>query len=337
MRSASSGLCGLLAALLLPLALVSVWLHTVVADTGEYLARTDPLAAETEVRAAVEVVLVDELLPRVDLAALGDVLRTAGDVPGVDVPGLDVPDLAGDLDERLEQLRDDLGPLLERARTDAAGAAEELVRRVVAVVVASDAFPGLWSTAQRAGHREVLSVLSSAQPLEPGQRVRVPLDPFVDAVADRLAGLGPQLGGSFSGLSVALPLARADDLEAARVGYRLLEGTWPLLPVAAVVLALAAVVLARRRLRALALLGGLAALLCLGLLLVLGTGKDVLLDQGSSAAVRSLAGRVVDAVAEDLRDAAAAGVLAGGAVLLAAAVLGLLRRSGAARRRTVAE
>lgn len=340
MRSALSGLCGLLAGLLLPLALVSVWLHTVVADTGEYLARVDPLAAEPEVREAVEEVLVDGMLQRVDLAALGDRLQTAVDVPGLDLtlPGLpaDLPALPGDLDERLEQLRDEVGPLLEQARSDATGAAEELLRRVVGAVVASDAFAVLWSTAQRAGHNQVVSVLSSAQPLEAGEQVLVPLDVFVEAVQAQVRGLGLQLEDTLDGLSLALPLASADDLEAARIAYRLLERLWLVLPAAAVVLALGAVVLAGRRLRTLAVLGGLAALLCLGLLVVMGLAKDVVLDRGQSEAARTLTDRMLDALGADLRDTAVTGVLVGCAVLVAAALLGLLVRAGRALRRTVA-
>ena len=335
MRSFLSGLSGLLAALLLPLALVSVWLHTVVADTGAYLARVDPLAAEARVRDAVEDVLVEGIRQRVDLAAVGERLQTSLDARALDLPFAlpDVPDLPGDLDDRLAQLREEVGPLLDEAGGDAVAAAEELLRRVVAAVVGSDAFTTLWSTAQRAGHSEVVAVLGSAEPLRVGEQVVVPLDAFVDAVRDQLTGLGLQLQDALDGLSLALPLASADDLEAARVAYQLLERLWLLLPVAAVVLALLAVALARRRLRALAVLGGAAALLCLALLATTGLARGLLLDSSPSASVRLLTGRMADVVTADLRDAAVTGVLAGAAVLVAAAVLGLVVR---AIRRTVA-
>lgn len=341
MRSALSGLCGLLAALLLPLALVSVWLHTVVADTEEYLARVDPLAAERRVQDAVEELLVEQVLQRVDLGAVGEQLSAAGEGfdPPFALPGLpeDLPDLPGDLDERLQQLRDEVAPLVEQAGSDAVGAAEELVRRVVAAVVGSDAFTDLWNTAQRAGHSEVVSVLSSPAPLRVGSQVVVPLDAFVAAVRDQLAGLGPalgsQLGAALDGLSLSLPLASADHLESARVVYRVLERLWLLLPVAAVVLALLALALARRRLRTLAVLGGLAALLCTGLLAAVGLGKQLVLDGSPTASARVITGRMVDALSVDLRDAAVTAVLVGAALLVAAAVLGVVVR---AVRRTVA-
>ena len=333
MRSALGGLCGLLAAVLLPLALVSVWLHTVVADTGEYLARVDPLAAEQRVRDAVEDVLVEGLLQRVDVAALADQLEAQAGVD-LDLPFAlpAVPDLPGDLDDRLDQLRDEVGALLEEAGGDATAAAQELVRRVVATVVASDAFARLWSAAQRAGHSEVVSVLGSPDPLQAGDRVVVPLDAFVDAVREQLAALGLQVEAALEGLTVSVPLVAADDLEGARVAYQVLERLWLLLPVAAVALALVAVALARRRLRTLAVLGGLAALLCLGLLALMGVGRGLLLGSTDSEAARVLTGRVVDAVGADLRQAAIVGVLAGVAVLVVAAVLGLAVR---AVRRTV--
>ena len=333
MRRALGGLCGLLAAVLLPLALVSVWLHTVVADTGEYLARVDPLAAEQRVRDAVEDVLVEGLLQRVDVAALADQLEAQAGVD-LDLPFAlpAVPDLPGDLDDRLAELRDEVGALLDEAGGDAAAAAQELVRRVVATVVASDAFARLWSAAQRAGHSEVVSVLGSPDPLQVGDRVVVPLDAFVDAVREQLAALGLQVEAALEGLTVSVPLVAADDLEGARVAYQVLERLWLLLPVAAVALALVAVALARRRLRTLAVLGGLAALLCLGLLALMGVGRGLLLGSTDSEAARVLTGRVVDAVGADLRQAAIVGVLAGVAVLVVAAVLGLAVR---AVRRTV--
>ncbi len=326
MRSALAGLSGLLAALLLPLALVSVWLHTVVADTEEYLARVDPMAAEARVREAVGDVLVDGLLQRVDVEALGDRLQASVEVPDLGLP-FDVPDLPGDLDERLAELRDEVGPLLEDAAGDATAAAQELVRRLVRAVVESDAFARLWRAAQEAGHGEVVSVLSSADPLEARDRLVVPLDAFVDAVREQLAALGLPLESALDGLSVALPLASADDLEEARVVYRVLERSWLLLPVAAVVLALLALALARRRLRTLGVLGALAVAVCLAVLGVVGVGRELLLDASPSGAARVVTARMADAVSVDLWDAAGTGVLAGAAAVVVAFVLGLVVRT----------
>jgi hypothetical protein len=325
-RAALAGLSGLAAALLLPLALVSMWLHTVVADTGEYLARVDPLAAEGRVRAAVEDVLVEGLLQRVDVAALGERLQAALDVPGLDL-GFDLPELPGDLDERLAEVLDDLGPLLEEARGDATAAAQDLVRRVVTAVVGSDSFADLWRAAQEAGRSEVVSVLSSPDPLEEGTLVVVPLDAFVDAVREQIAGLGLPLDEALEGLSLGLPLASADDLEGARVAYRVLERLWLLLPVAVVGLALLALVLARRRVRTLGVLGALAAVVCLALLAAAGVGRGLLLDASPSASARLITGRMVDAVSGDLRDAAVTGVLIGVSVVAVAFLLGLVVRA----------
>lgn len=325
MRSALAGLCGLAAAVLLPLALVSVWLHTVVTDAEDYLARVDPLAAEQRVQEAVEDVLVEGVLQRVDVTALGDRLQASVDAPDLDLP-FDVPELPGDLDERLAELRDQVGPLLERAGGDATAAAQELVRRVVRAVVGSDAFSALWRAAQQEGHSEAVSVLSSPDPLQAGQRVVVPLDPFVDAVREQVAGLGVQLEGTLDGLSLALPLASSDDLEVVRVAYRVLERLWLVLPVMAGGLAVLAVVLARRRLRALGVLGALAALACLALLALTGLGRELLLDASPSDSARVITGRMVEAVSGDLRDAAVTGVLIGAAVVLAAFVLALVVR-----------
>ena len=289
MRSALSGLCGLLAALLLPLALVSVWLHTVVADPEEYLARVEPLARDERVREAVGDMLVAEVQPLLEQAAGDDAANAA--------------------------------------------AAQELVRRVVAAVVDGGSFAPLWSTAQRAAHHEVVSVLDSPEPLRRGDQVVVPLDAFVRAAREQLAELGLQLDDRLDGLSLALPLASARELETARVVYRVLEPLWLLLPVAAVVLALLSVGLARRRLRTLAVLGGLSSLLCLGLLVALGLARGLVVGTSPSPSAEVLTGRTFEAVSADLRGAAVTGVLVGLAVLVVAAVLGLVVR---AVRRTAA-
>jgi hypothetical protein len=346
-RSAVSALCGLVAAVLLPVALVAVWLHAVVADRDAYLARVDPLAGEQRVRGAVQDVLVDQLLARVDLTALGAALQSAADTPGLDLSSAlpVVPELPGDLDDRLRQLREEAGPLLDRAATDAPGAAEELVHRVVAAVVGSDAFAMLWRAAQRAAHREVVAVLDSPAPVQAGARFVVPLDVFVGAVQEQVAGLGlglgqqlgQQLEGSADGFSLALPLPAADHLASISLTYRVLVHTWLLFPVAAVVLAAGCLVLARRRRRTLARLGVLAALGCVGLLLLTALGRRLLLHGSPSGSARLLAGWTADAVTADLRHAAVVGVLVGVGVLVLAALLGLLARGGQARRRTVGD
>ena len=333
MRGAAAGLSGLAAALLLPLALVSVWLHTVVADTDDYLSRADPLATEERVRDAVEEVLVAGVLQRVDVAALGDRLQAAVEVPDLGLP-FEIPELPGDLDDRLAELRDEVGPLLEQAGGDAAAAGQELVRRVVDAVVSSDAFTSLWRAAQRTAHSEVVSVLDSPDPLEADERIVVPLDAFVDAVRDQLAGLGLPFEAALEGLSLTLPLASAHDLEGARIAYRLLEGLWQVLPAAAIALALLTVALARRRLRALGVLGALAVLACLALLAAIGLGRQLLREASPSDAARVITGRMADAVSRDLREAAITGVLTGAAVIAVALLLGLVVRAVRRTRQT---
>jgi len=72
LRSVPAGLTGLLAAVLLPLGLLSVWVHTVVSDTDTYVATVTPLADDEQVQAAA----VDE----VERAAVR-LLEDAGTAP----------------------------------------------------------------------------------------------------------------------------------------------------------------------------------------------------------------------------------------------------------------
>jgi hypothetical protein len=72
LRTALAGLSGLLAAVLLPLGLLSAWVHVVVSDTDTYVATVTPLADDEQVQAAA----VEEL----ERAAV-QLLKDAGTAP----------------------------------------------------------------------------------------------------------------------------------------------------------------------------------------------------------------------------------------------------------------
>ncbi|HET6939798.1 MAG TPA: hypothetical protein VFI19_14375, partial [Nocardioides sp.] len=75
-RTFLAGLTGLLAAVLLPVSLLSVWVHDVVGDTNTYVETVTPLADDEVVRAAATAEL-----QRQAMALVG--------TTGVTAPGID--------------------------------------------------------------------------------------------------------------------------------------------------------------------------------------------------------------------------------------------------------
>lgn len=215
MRGLLAGLVGLVACVVLPLAVVSQWVSTVASDTDEYVATTAPLADDEDVQDAVADRMATEVGSRLGTDALREPVRTAA-----------------------------------------------------LVVVRSPAFAPAWRGANRETHREAVAVLEDERTDEDG-RVTLDLTGLYDELTAQLAASGvptaalPQVTPTFA-------VARDEDLERARTAYAATNAAGALLPITWVVLALGTLVVARRRLRAGALLAGGSAvglgLLALGLI-----------------------------------------------------------------------
>jgi len=288
LRAALAGLSGLLAVVLLPVALVAVWLHAVVADTERYVEAVRPLAGERPVRAAVEDVVTTAVRKR-----LG----------GLDLGSLGVP------------LSDEQVTAVVR----------EAVRTVVAGDIFPRVWATAQRSGHREALR---LLESRRTPDTAGGRVVLPLDPVVEAALERLSGRGVPIPAELPALGAAVPLVPAEQLGPASAAYRLLDAGWLWLPVAVAGAALLSLLIARRRTRALGWLALLSAGALLATVVVVGLGRSLLVATTRTPAEEVIAGRMAEALTADLSFAALVGAGVCGVLGVVAVVLGGRRRPG---------
>ncbi|TIC82576.1 hypothetical protein [Nocardioides sp. GY 10127] len=202
---------------------------------------------------------------------------------------------------------------------------DKAVQAMADKAVASDAFPGLWTAANRSAHTSLAAALTSDHDDSP---VEIDLTPVVEEVISRLEmkGLLPASATSTTP-TVVIEIAQPDQLVRARHAYAVLAFFDRWLPWLMAALVVAAVVITPKRLRAL-LVGSFLGLLTTGLLaLALVTARPQVLDLveqtvGSSQFLEPTWDALLDSLWHELSVAAAvcaAGVLAFG-------LLGFLRR-----------
>lgn len=302
MRVELSGLLAVLAALVLPLAVVSVWASTVVSDTDRYVRTVGPLADDPEVQDAVErrleSLVMDHLAERI--RQLAD--RVEGDR----------------LNAWLRQHADQLDAGVESVVRDA-------VRRAIVTVVESDAFRPAWEAANESAHTQLVAALEGdATRTDDEGRMTIALGTLLGAVLGVLADQGLQAADRVPDIDASFPVLDADQLDLARGGYRLVSAAGVGLPLAFVVLALGALLVTPVRRRAVGWLG-LGALVAAGG--VVGgwfLARTLVLDR-LGRADREVAGAVWEVVTRSLVTAA---------VVLAAVGLLVLAGSWLAGRRS---
>ncbi|PZF81294.1 hypothetical protein [Jiangella anatolica] len=265
-------------------ATAAVWLDSVVTDTDRYVETVGPLARDPDVQRAVTNRVSDRVAQELDVPS---VVREASDALANQGAGPRVTSTLADL----------AGPI--------GGAVDGWVHDQVGTVVASDRFADVWSQANRAAHQAVLTALTGdtqngAVQVE-GNTVSIQLAPIVDDVKQRLADAGFSRASSIPSADVQLTLFQSDDVEKAQGALRLLDrlGTW--LPVVALALIAAGVIVARGRRRALigAGIGLAAAMLLLGAALTIA--RPVYLTALPPSVDDAAAGAVFDQIVSLLR------------------------------------
>ncbi|NGN64324.1 hypothetical protein G5C51_10460 [Streptomyces sp. A7024] len=303
-----SALLIVLGCVLAPLSAVAVWASNQVGNTDRYVATVEPLADDPDVQKAVANRVTDAVMEHVDAAAL------------------------------LQQAAPADRPALERALGRIDGPLDKAMRSFVHStadrVVQSDAFPTVWTEVNRAAHASVNKALTGegrgAVKLE-NDAATVDLAPVVERVKERLVQAGLPAADRIPEVHTELTLVQSEDIGKARTGFRLLQAVGNWLPVIALVLLTAGVLLARRRRRALAAAAlGVAvavALLGIALTVVRGVYLDALPDGVSHPAAESVYDTLVRFLRTGIRMLAVLGI----AVALGAWLTGRGRRAAAVR------
>ncbi|MEU2420127.1 hypothetical protein ABZ619_03530 [Streptomyces sp. NPDC007851] len=228
-RSGLGALLIVLGCLLAPLSVVAAWAADQVADTDRYVATVAPLASDPAVQDAVANRATDALMSHLDLPAL------LADAAPADRP-------------RLQQaLGGRLGDALE-------GAVRSFVHDQARKVAASDAFKTVWTDANRRIHSSLDKALTGsgggAVQLT-NDSVTLDIGPLVDQVKQRLIASGLTVAQHIPAVHTGFTLVRSDQVGKVKTYVRLLQlaGNW--LPVLAVLLVAAGVLLSVRRRRAL--------------------------------------------------------------------------------------
>ena len=267
--------CLVLSAVLAPLALVATWAHDEVSDTDRYVETVAPLAKDPAVQSAVSDRITEELLSRLDVRAVTDEA----------VDALAAQGLNGRVTTSLKSLG-----------TPLANAIESFVGTQVQRVIESDAFTDAWVEVNREAHGQMVAVLTGetggAVEVE-GAAVKLNLAALIEGVKQRLIDAGFALAERIPEVQATFTLFESADLAKAQTLFRVLDGLARALPIAALILFVAAVLVSRRRRRTLVA----GSLVIAGSMLLLGLALNAF--------------RVVylDAIPTDQLPADAAGVI----------------------------
>ncbi|ROQ77840.1 hypothetical protein EDD95_4398 [Streptomyces sp. CEV 2-1] len=295
--------------LLTPLSVVAAWAADEVGDTSRYVDTVGPLASDADVQDAVAGRVTDALMTRIDLSTL------LADVAPAERP-------------RLEKALGRLGDSLEAA-------VRSFVHDKASAVAASDEFKKIWTEANRRAHSAVVKALTGkgggALTLT-NDAVTLDLGPVVERVEQRLVDAGMTVAGRIPEIHTDITLVRSDDIGKVKTYMRVLQflGNW--LPVIALVLIAAGVLLAVRRRRAL-VAGCLGAAVAAGVLGIgLRTFRGFYLDALPADVSQGAAGAVYDALTHFLQTTVRMVVALGVVIALAAWLTGPGRRAGLVRR-----
>jgi hypothetical protein len=292
----------LLAAILAPLSVVSVWARAQVTDTERYVQTVAPLADDPAVQSAIANSITDRVFEYIDIQGLTTQAFAALAEKGSLPPALAV------------QLQALAVPLANGVR----GFAEDQVLNAVR----SDVFASAWREANRAAHQQLVAALTgqegSTVRIE-GDAVTVDMAAFLTVVKQRLVSSGFQLAERIPAVKAEFVLFQSADVGKVQQGFNLLNtlGLW--LPFVCLLLAGLGIYLARNHRQAFLGTGvGLAvAMLVTGAALTVA--RRAYLDGVPPTILPADAAAVLyDTLVRFLRDAIRAGFLIGMVVAAAA-------------------
>ncbi|WHX22591.1 hypothetical protein QFW82_38965 [Streptomyces malaysiensis subsp. malaysiensis] len=304
-RSAVSALLILLGCLLVPVSVLTVWVHDIVLDTDRYVATVAPLAKDP----AIQNTAVEQVSQAVDIrhnsrevtADIASWLRAHG------------------LPERAAETIEGLAPQLDSAL-------DQAVRKVAAHIVRSEQFPAVWTGANRAAHTAVVGALTGkgGGPVGvEGHAVTLNVGAAVERVRQQLVDAGLPAVTGIPDIHQRLVLFHSDRLDTIRRSARLLDlaGNW--LPALTVTLGGTGVLLAHRRRRALARAALGTALASLALAAALVVGRRYYLDHVPTGVLsREAASVLFDTVVRFLRVTVLTVLVLGVVVALGAYLVG---------------
>ncbi|WP_051034177.1 hypothetical protein [Streptomyces sp. SS] len=278
LRSFFSALLIVIGCVLVPLGIVASWTADIVGDTDRYVQTVTPLASDPDVQAAVANRVTNAVMEHIDLPAL------------------------------LEGLAPEERPLAEKALGKLGGSLESALSSFVhdrtQDIVASPAFETIWTDANRAIHTSLDRALTGsdegAVKIET-DTVTIDLAPVIERVKARLVESGLDVAAKIPEIHTDFTVVRSDDIGKVKTAFSLLQAMGAWLPVIAVLLVVAGVLLAVKRRRTLvaAALGVAFAAIVLGVALTVF--RTVYLNALPATVSPAAAGSVYDTLIRFLR------------------------------------
>ncbi|WP_055530972.1 hypothetical protein [Streptomyces graminilatus] len=259
-RKVASAILIVLTCVLVPVSVLTVWVHDIVLDTDRYVATVKPLASDPAIEDAVQNRIVQAVDVRVDgkriTAELSAWLQSQG-----------LPPTAANAVKRL-------APQLDSA-------VNSVAEKVATRFVQSDRFEKLWTTANRAAHSAVVHALTGKGRGAIGVKegtVTLDVGDAVDRVKQDLVDAGVTPAEKIPDVNKTVVLFQSDKLKRIQNAAHALDvaGTW--LPVLTVIIGAVGVFLAHRRRRALAKTALGAAVACLIVAIALVVARRYYLD-----------------------------------------------------------
>ncbi|MFI0829738.1 hypothetical protein ACH4Q7_35705 [Streptomyces roseolus] len=303
-----------LACILVPVSVLTVWVHDIALDTDRYVATMKPLASDPAIEAAAH----DRIVKAVDVRADGKQV-TAEIAAWLQSQGLP---------PRAAKAVKGLAPQLDTAVNSAAD-------KVATRFVESDRFEKVWVTANRAAHTAVVHALTGegrgAVGVSEGT-VTLDVGAAVEKVKQELVDAGLEPAEKIPDVDKQMVLFQSDKLEKIQGAAHALDviGNW--LPVITVVLAAGGVFLAHRRRRALAKTALGAAFTCLVVAIGLVIARRYYLDHlPPQVQSEAAAAAVFDHLLHFLRIALRTAIVLGVVIALGAYFIGPGRLARATR------
>ncbi|MEV0173071.1 hypothetical protein AB0I00_18380 [Streptomyces sp. NPDC050803] len=304
-RSVSSAVLLVLTCILVPVALLTVWVHDIALDTDRYVETVAPLASDPDIEAAA----VNRITKAADVRVDGP--QVAADISTwLQSEGL--PPRAADAVKKL-------GPQLDSAVD---GAVEKVATRFVE----SDRFEKVWTTANRTAHSAVVHALTGegrgAVGVDEGT-VTLDIGQAVERVKEDLVDAGLEPASKIPDVNKQMVLFQSDKLDQIRDLAHALDvvGNW--FPVLVVLLGAVGVLLAHKRRRALARTGLGAAFACLIIVIGLVIARRYYLDHlPSQIQSEAAAASVFDTLLHFLRVALRTAIVLGVVIALGAYLIG---------------
>lgn len=255
-RSIAAVLCLILGLGLLPLGMVTYWGNRTVTDSERYLETMSPLAYDAEVQDSLATFLNDKIEAQIDTEAI-------------------VQQIFAGLIERQ--------PALKALVPVVAGAIDSLIEQVIDRLVRSEQFEQLWNIANEAAQKSLMAILEGRDdgPVQlQGDEVVLDISSLIDQVKQGLVDRGFTAAANISvpKADQQIVLLEAPQLAQIRTIYSLTSPIAAGMIWVALLLLVLAAVLARRRPRMVAWIGGGIAVGGVALVIGLGIGESVFVN-----------------------------------------------------------